>query len=232
MAVTTVVLLPGLDGTGELFTPLVATAPPGVNTIVVDYPTTETSIDSLERRAREMITDNCIVVAESFSGPIGVRVASDDRVQALILCNSFITSPMLPAFRHLAIAPLFALPIPAVALRFFLLGRLADPTLVKTAQSALRRLSPGVVAQRIREVFQTDERRRMRDLPKPVLYLRGLGDNLVSERSWKELHAIRPNARIARIPGPHMLLQVSPAECWKAIIRFVEEATAEREESN
>src|SRR5688572_12014000 len=87
MAVITAVLLPGLDGTGELFAPFVAAAPQGIRTIVVDYPTSKTSIDVLERRVREKLTDRCILIAESFSGPIGVRVAADDRVQALILCN-------------------------------------------------------------------------------------------------------------------------------------------------
>jgi pimeloyl-[acyl-carrier protein] methyl ester esterase len=226
MAVITAVLLPGLDGTGELFAPFVAAAPQGITTIVVDYPTSKTSIDLLERRAREKLTDRCIVIAESFSGPIGIRVAADDRVQALILCNSFINSPILPALRHLVIAPLFAIPIPESMLRFLLLGRQANPGLVKSARSALRRLPASVVAHRVRQVLQTEEQSTVRSLRKPVLYLRGLSDNLVSERSWRDLQAIRPDAEIVRIHGPHMLFQVSPGECWKAIQRFVAETAA------
>jgi pimeloyl-[acyl-carrier protein] methyl ester esterase len=226
VALTSAVLLPGLDGTGELFAPLVAAAPRGISTIVVDYPTGETSIEVLERRAREKLTNRCIVVAESFSGPIGVRVAADDRVRALILCNSFISSPIPPALRHLVVAPLFAVSPPAFVLRFLLLGRNAHPTLVQTAQSALRRLPASVVAHRIRQVFRTDEQSTVRFLRKPILYLRGLSDNLVSERSWRDLQAVRPDAEIVRIPGPHMLFQVSPAECWQAILRFVEESAA------
>ena len=226
MAVITAVLLPGLDGTGELFAPFVAAAPQGINAIVVDYPTSKASIDALERRALEKVTDGCIVIAESFSGPIGVRIAADDRVRALILCNSFIKSPIVPALRHLVIAPLFAIPIPAFMLRFLLLGRRANPALVMSARSALRRLPASIVAHRVRQVLQTEERSTIRSLRKPVLYLRGLSDNLVSERSWRDLQAIRPDAQIVRIPGPHMLFQVSPAECWNAIERFVEESVA------
>ncbi|PYS44212.1 MAG: hypothetical protein DMG13_34195 [Acidobacteria bacterium] len=207
MAVVTAVLLPGLDGTGKLFAPFVAAAPRAISTIVVDYPTSEASIDVFERRAREKLTNRCVVIAESFSGPIGVRVAADDRVQALILCNSFITSPILSTLRHLAIPPLFAIPIPQFVLRFVLLGRQANPALVESAQSALRRLPASVLAHRVRQVFR-------------------LSDNLVSERSWRDLQTVRPDAQIVRIRGPHMLFQVSPAECWRAILGFVEESAS------
>jgi len=226
MAITTAILLPGLDGTGDLFGPFIAAAPQGISTIVVDYPTSEASIVVLEQRARDKLTNRCIVIAESFSGPIGVRVATDDRVQALILCNSFISSPILPALRHLVFAPLFAIPIPEFAFRYFLLGQQAHPVLVENAQYALRRLPASVVAQRIRQVFQTNEQNAVRSLRKPVLYLRGLSDNVVAERSWRELQRIRPDAQIVNIRGPHMLFQVSPVECWRAIVKFLEASAA------
>jgi pimeloyl-ACP methyl ester carboxylesterase len=226
MAITTAILLPGLDGTGDLFGPFIAAAPQGISTVVVDYPTDETSIVVLEQRARDKLTNRCIVIAESFSGPIGVRVAADDRVQALVLCNSFISSPISPVLRHLVFSPLCAIPIPKFAFRFFLVGRQAHPALVENAQHALRRLPASVVARRIRQVFQTNEQNAVRSLRKPVLYLRGLSDNVVSERSWRELQAIRPDAEIVKIRGPHMLFQVSPIECWRAIVRFVEVSAA------
>ena len=222
----TAVLLPGLDGTGELFGPFVAAAPPGITTIVVDYPTSEASINVLERRAREKLTNPCIVIAESFSGPIGVRVAADVRVQALILCNSFVTSPISPTLRYLMVPPLFAIPVPAFMLRFLLLGNLVDPALIHSVQSALRQLPASVVARRVRQILQTREQTTVRSLRKPILYLRGLSDVLVSERSWRELQSIRPEDQIVRIQGPHMLLQAAPDECWRAILDFVQESAA------
>src|SRR6266516_4682725 len=156
MAVITAVLLPGLDGTGELFAPFVDAAPVGVSTIVADYPTSEASVDILERHAREKITDHCIVIAESFSGPIGVRIAADVRVQALVLCNSFISSPIFPALRYLVIPPLFTIPLPSLVIRSILLGHQSHPALVENVHSVLRRLPADVIARRVRQVLQTN----------------------------------------------------------------------------
>src|SRR5687767_5231666 len=131
MSNLTFVLLPGLHGTSELFEPFCSAAPPGTRLVSVDYPNGEASFDILERHARERLTDRCVVVAESFSGPIGVRIAADDRVQALILCNSFINNPHSPLLRHLSIAPLFALPVPDFVVGMFLLGGRGNPELIK-----------------------------------------------------------------------------------------------------
>ena len=146
----------------------------------------------------------------------------DPRVRALILCNSFVTNPFALSLRHLAVAPLFAIPLPGFFLRSVLLGRYASSTLLQTAQRAIRRVPSRVVAQRVQEVFRADERAAFRALQKPVFYLRGSEDYLISERSWKRLKEIRPDASIANIKGPHMLLQTFPRECWDAISRFIE----------
>jgi pimeloyl-ACP methyl ester carboxylesterase len=225
MAIHTAVLLPGLDGTGDLFGPFVRAAPEGIDTIVVDYPIHEASIELLERRAREKLVNGCIVIAESFSGPIAVRVAVDPRVQALVLCNSFIRSPISPLLRYFPIAPLLAIPLPKFVLRSFLLGQQASPALLEATTRAIRRVPANTVAQRIRQVLQTNEHSTVQSLSKPILYLRGLADNLVSENSWKILQQLRPDARIVRLNGPHMLLQTSPQECWEAIAKFADESS-------
>jgi pimeloyl-[acyl-carrier protein] methyl ester esterase len=179
MTVSTVLLLPGLDGTGDLFAPFVDAAPRGIKTVVVEYAVTDASIEVLERHARERLVKDCIVIAESFSGPIGIRVAADARVRALVLCNSFIKSPVFPLLRHLAIAPLFAIPLPKFALRSFLLGRRANPVLLEKTQRAIRRIPATVLARRVRQILLADEQTAVRTVAKPILYLRGLSDKLV-----------------------------------------------------
>jgi pimeloyl-ACP methyl ester carboxylesterase len=160
----TVILLPGLHGTSELFTSFIAAAPQGIRITEVDYPSNEASVEVLERVARERLVDPCIIIAESFSGLIGARIAVDDRVKALILCNSFVRSPFLPILGYLTITPVFSIPLPSFLIRTFLSGRHSDPTLVASVQSVLGRLPASTVARRVREVSQADERETVKAL--------------------------------------------------------------------
>src|SRR5262245_31228543 len=168
MTIGTAILLPGLDGTGDLFAPFVNTAPPEVDTIVVQYPIREASIDALEQHARAKLANPCIVIAESFSGPIGLRLAADARVRALVLCNSFITGPLPSFFHYLARAPLLAVPIPRFALRHLLLGSQASQGLVELTRRTIARLPAEVMAHRLRQVLRTDARAEVRALTKPL----------------------------------------------------------------
>jgi len=113
------------------------------------------------------------------------------------------------------------IPIPEFLLRSTLLGWEASSVLIEKTQRVIGRIPGGVLACRARQVLQTNEEETLRSLAKPLLYLRGIGDNLVSEKSWLVVQKVRPDAQIAKIDGPHMLLQISPTECWKAILAFI-----------
>jgi len=66
-------LLPGLDGTGRLFAPLLKCMPKGFEFDVVDYPRDRVlDLDALLSRVGERIEPGVrhVVLAESFSGPI------------------------------------------------------------------------------------------------------------------------------------------------------------------
>src|SRR5689334_8209434 len=97
---TTLVLLPGLDGTGELFAAFVA-ALRGHDVQIVDYPRDRAmSYAALEEFVREKLPGEVdyFLLAESFSGPIAISVAasSPPHLRGLILCGSFAANP-LPA---------------------------------------------------------------------------------------------------------------------------------------
>jgi pimeloyl-ACP methyl ester carboxylesterase len=222
-AIDTPILLPGLDGTGDLFEPFVNAAPQNVQPVVVRYPVNEVSMDALEMVARSKLVDRCIVIAESFSGPIGVRIAGDPRVRALILCNSFVTSPFVVPIPQLAFATLFSIPLPHFVLRSLLLERRASPSLIEGTLRAIRRVPTKVLASRAQEVSRINEQTALRALGKPVLYLRGSQDFLISRKCLRVIETMRPDASIVNIDGPHLLLQTSPRECWDAIVRFLEQ---------
>ncbi len=105
------VLLPGMDGTATLFAPLVEALAP-THCLPVAYPCDQAlDYDALEAlvRARLPTAEPFVVVAESFSGPLGIRLAAEPPpgLAGVMLVATFATSPVgIPAWLLRAIAPL------------------------------------------------------------------------------------------------------------------------------
>jgi hypothetical protein len=74
------VLLPGLDGTGDLFQPLLSRLDRSIEPVVVRYPLAEPlgyeALTSIARRALPT-TGPYVILGESFSGPIAVQLAAE-----------------------------------------------------------------------------------------------------------------------------------------------------------
>jgi len=74
-AATHLVLLPGLDGTGELFAPLLQALGDRCPTSVVRYGA-ELTFDEYVESAGKALPDQCVLIAESFSGPFAIALAA------------------------------------------------------------------------------------------------------------------------------------------------------------
>jgi hypothetical protein len=75
----TLILLPGLDGTGELFAAFVA-AMRGHDVRIIDYPRDRAmSYAALEDFVRDKLPrdQDYFLLANQFSGPIGISIAAD-----------------------------------------------------------------------------------------------------------------------------------------------------------
>ena len=134
----TLVLLPGMDGTGELFSEFVAALPPSCATVIVRYPTEESlSYQELEGivRAACPVSELFILVAESFSTPLAIKYAATHpaNLAGMVLCAGFAASPVR-GWRRLLVslfAPLLLrVPLPNIALRFWLIGPDASASLL------------------------------------------------------------------------------------------------------
>ena len=106
MTGTRLLLLPGLDGTGRLFAPFIECLGDDVAVEVVDYPRdrvldSEALLATIEFRIEPGVRH--VVVAESYSGPIGILYALRRQadVEALVLCASFVENPLPPSLRWL-----------------------------------------------------------------------------------------------------------------------------------
>lgn len=221
----TLVLLPGMDGTGDLFAPILPALSAAVTAQVVSYPRDQ-------RLGHAQLAELVLaqlpqgrpfaLLGESFSGPIAAAVAARSTPVALILACSFVTNPH-PLLRLLR--PLLPwLPPPATFLRLLglaLMGRHATPQLRTALAQALRQVRPEVLTFRAAASLETDARASLAAVRCPVLYLRARQDRVVPRRCLEEVLRTRPDTAVAEIDGPHFLLQTQPVASAQAILSFL-----------
>jgi pimeloyl-ACP methyl ester carboxylesterase len=220
-------LLPGMDGTGR-FGPLLSALPPSLSATAVKYPRDRAlGYAELLPVVEGSVPDGepFVVVGESFSGPLAVMLAArrPPGLRGVVLCASFVKSP-LPALnwcRRLIRPWIFGLQ-PLWLLSWVLLGRRAWGRSGRLLRAAVRSVPPFVLAARARAVLGVDATAELRECPAPVLYLRAAGDRVISPRCWRLVHSLRPDAEEAVLPGPHLILQVSPVESAAVLASFCE----------
>lgn len=226
MTAATIVLLPGLDGTGDLFERFLAVAPSGVAVKPVRLPRDEVrDYPALaEWLLQRLPSDRFMLVAESFSGPLAVLVAEQcESVAGLVLVATFVESPLPSVIRH---CPQFMWRYspPEFLLRAVLTG--GDAPLAAAVRRAMLGVNRGVVAARVTAALQVDVARELQKVACPVLYIQAGKDRLVSARSAARIRAVRPDTQFARIDGPHLLLQTCPDEAWVHVKQFADRVAA------
>src|SRR5258706_2862593 len=91
----TALLLPGMDGTGRLFTPLGRALGPRFETRVIAYPRDRVLTYGELGAQIALPRGPFVLVAESFSGPIAIALAASrpPGLVGLVLAASFARSP-------------------------------------------------------------------------------------------------------------------------------------------
>jgi len=225
----TFLLLPGLDGTARLFSPLVPHLPDGWFVRPVPYPAARAlCLEELAELVQQVAPENdpYVIIAESFSGPIGVRVASRNPtgLAALVLVASFVTPPMGAISRWLVrlCADLAVrLPLSPNMVTTHLLRETADEESIAEVQSATRTVRPHVLAARLRMVATLDVRSDLEACTVPILYLAGSQDRMVPRDSANEVATLYPRAVVRTLPAPHLVLQTVPDLAGWEIAEFL-----------
>ncbi|HLA70843.1 MAG TPA: DUF3658 domain-containing protein [Steroidobacteraceae bacterium] len=223
---TRLVLLPGLDGTGELFAPFIE-ALGGFPAQIIAYPPDRAmGYAEHEAYARSQLPreDDYVLLAESFSGPIGIAIAATapPGLKALILCATFAANP-LPVFgpfsRLLGALPAARVP-PQLAAPWLYGGR-ATPELRRAHGEAMARVAPAVINARAAAILKVDQRALLRRITIPIMYLRAAKDRLIPALACRVIQQLRPDMEIAEFDAPHFLLQTEPHRCVAAIMSFM-----------
>jgi pimeloyl-[acyl-carrier protein] methyl ester esterase len=223
------VLLPGLDGTGELFADFLRALPSSLDTTVVSYPTNIfLPYSELLQRVRDAVpkTGPFLVLAESFSTPLALKYAatSPANLAAVVICAGFARNPLAgwSGFVKAVAKPwFFRLKPPQFVLEYFLVGKNAPPLLIQRLRQSLQRVHPEVLSSRVREVMDCDARSELARITVPVMALAALHDRLLSASCRRELLRVRPDIGFATIEGPHMLLQREPQKVANLVVPFI-----------
>lgn len=223
---TKLVLLPGMDGTGELFKPLLDALGDRRGAQVISYPTDRAlgyeELSTIVRNALP-VDEPYVILAESFSGPIAIIMAAEQHrmLKGLILCCTFARNPR--PFWRWSSPVLPAAQVPMTLLSLLLLGRFSTASLRTALAKAVAKVSPVVLRQRMRAVMGVDVSAMLRRVTAPCLYLRASQDHVVPANASAHIKTLLPAAQVQQIDAPHCLLQAAPNEAARAISSFMRE---------
>jgi pimeloyl-ACP methyl ester carboxylesterase len=218
------VLLPGLDGTGDLFAPFLA-ALGSSDVAIVRYPT-DRAMTYAEHEAfarAHLPAEDFVLLAESFSGPIGISIAAapPPALRGLILCATFASNPH-PMLGVLA-GVMRRLPVPrlpTVLAERWLFPDRGTTELRRAHAAAMRRVSSKALGGRIAAILSIDTRPLLSKIQVPMLYLRANHDRVVSRAAGLTILNQRSDIQLAKFDAPHFLLQTEPAACAAAVLEF------------
>jgi pimeloyl-ACP methyl ester carboxylesterase len=227
---TTLVLLPGMDGSGLLFANFVAAL--AANTQVVSYPPDRPlDYSELEKLIEAALpAEPLILLGESFSGPLAISLASRSppMLRGVVLVCTFAKSPgpsMKPFFRKI----FSRLPIawtPVFVASSMLMGSFDSPSLRKQLDAATRDVSASVWQARLNAVLGLDVTAALAKITVPILYLRAAADRVVPKAAFDAIVAANGAVKLVEIDGPHALLQTKPHESAAAIRAFARDIGA------
>lgn len=221
------VLLPGLDGTGDLFARFAREFGDAAATRVVRYPTDRfLDYPELARFVERALPDEpFVLVAESFSGPVAILVAAKrpPRLRALVLCASFARSPAPAAARWLARFATGGVyrTIPRRALTRWVMAGQGPRELEVDISDALARVDPDVLMARFRAVLAVDAASRLASIHVPILCLRARRDRVVRESALAPFRGLRCGVSFRTLDAPHFLLQCAARPAAEEIRAFL-----------
>ena len=221
-------VLPGLHGTDALFGKLRSAIPARQECEWIDLPAKgkqdyQTLSDWLDGKLEHLENKKRLIIAESFSGPLAVMLASKrpDEVAGIVQASSFCHAPLNPGIALLPLRPLFMVKPHRKALEHFLIGKDASDEEIEELSQVIQSIPSATLTKRVRAIleFQEEDSPELKGIP--MLLLQAQEDNLVPWEAQQRLEAHFPDARVHWLPSPHMMLQRHPIACLEKIMDFV-----------
>ncbi|GAB2524335.1 hypothetical protein GCM10027188_29150 [Lysobacter humi (ex Lee et al. 2017)] len=223
---TAVVVLPGLDGTAALLAEFCsALSGMGAPARAIAYPVDQLlGYSELERVARAQFSPSepFVLLGESFSGPLAIRIAANPpgNLVGLVLSTTFARapvwglSPLAPFVRFAPARP------PMSLLSWALLGPWSTPELQAELAAALRSVHPAVLRIRAAAALHADVSTLLSSVRVPALQLVASHDRLLAAPAAEHLARGLPSCQTVTLSGPHLLLQTATRAAAQAVAAF------------
>ncbi len=228
------VLMPGLDGTGKLFAPIIPLLQPHFNLIVVTYPDLDSFSEYVDCALGQLPPDpGYSLVAESLSGPVALAVMAQrgDEVGPSILSSTFARSPLSSLNRMEKYIPEQVFSIGALNEFCLDVCTVDDEDHSETQPLPLNvteQIDGTLLKHRISVMSRIDISALLPQIETPILYLRATRDRIVDEQYVRMLQQNLPNMIRGDLDGPHLLLQTQPQRCAELIFKHVHAGLMEK----
>lgn len=215
--------MPGLDGTGLLFKPLLALFPKTIDVCVVDLNSLqqESMVDSIVEQVGQ---GNCVILAESFSGHIAYQMAQrlQAQVKKLVIVASFLRCPSrLTLFRKLLPIVLIKKRIlPNRLLNYLAFGNRATADTISLFYHAINEVEDGTLKGRLDLVHRLKS--EPRKLQVPCIYIGATDDYLIRKTSYQDFQDLFSNFEHDVVEGGHFLVQSNPEYFAKLLTEMAE----------
>jgi pimeloyl-ACP methyl ester carboxylesterase len=220
--------MPGLDGTGKLFEPIIPLLRPHFDLSIVTYPDLDSLTDYVNCAQNQLPeTPGFSLVAESFSGPVAMSLMAHlpGQIGPSVLAATFARSPLATLTRMLGYVPDHTFSIGALNEFCMDVYAAEDEDFSETQPLPLNvteQIDGALLQHRISVLSRVDVSALLPSIDVPILYLHGGRDRIVSEYDAQMIEDYLPNVSRVDIDAPHLLLQTQPQQCAELIYHHVQ----------
>lgn len=211
-----------MDGTGQLFSPLINTLPNNIEYILISLNKLQASTYLAQAKEISNLVgdDRLIIIAESYSGNIAYMLSKilNDQILKIIFIASFLSAP-IRLIKITSVIPTWFMDhkfIPDCILNYFCFSGYGNAEHVKMVRNSIEQVAPKTLKQRLKNMNNIESTKQQ--LNTEVIYIQPTQDRLVSSRAFKKLVNMCTNIKIHNVAGGHFIAQTNPSGCVNVIL--------------
>ena len=220
--------MPGLDGAGKLFDPIIPLLEPHFELVMVTYPDLDSFTDYVDCAQNQLPEKpGFSLLAESFSGPVAIALMAQqpDLIGPSVLSATFARSPLAALTRMANYIPEQMFSIGALNQFCLDVYEIDDEDSSETQPLPLNvteQLDGTLLKHRISVLSRIDVSALLPAIEVPILCLHALRDRIVAESDAQMLQQSLPDVNRVDIDAPHLLLQTRPQQCTDLICEHIQ----------